>query len=171
MSIFNEAYITELFFNKKKKEVKKQPPKEESYSGKCTKVEVTSSNKSIFDRLYDHEALTAEGMIIANDQDLEKVNNWFRINSKCNASNVNIYIIKGKAMNTFYHLTGDNAYKDDLTIVCIDWVEHNAKSLYKGVWRWFSDVVDNNARREIAVNNPYYDHYYSIYYGNIGNKD
>ena len=35
----------------------------------------------------------------------------------------------------------------------------------------FSDVVDNNAKREIAKGNHYYDHYHSIYYGDIGIKD
>lgn len=170
MSIFNEAYITE-FFNRKKKEVKKQPPKEESYSGKCTKVEVSSSNKALFDRLYNNEALCAEGLAIKDETDLEKVNKWFRTNSKCKASNVDIYIIKGKVMNDFYHLTDDNAYGDDFTIVCIDWIKSGVNTPYKGSWRWFSDVVDNNARREIYKDNPHYDHYHSIYYGDIGNKD
>ena len=74
-------------------------------------------------------------------------------------------------MNSFYHLTGDNAYSDDLTIVCIDWINSNVTSPYKGRWRWFSDVVDNNAKREIAKGNHHYDHYHSIYYGDIGIKD
>ena len=170
MSIFNESYITE-FFGRKKKENKEPPKKAESYSGKYTRVDVSASDKSTFDRLYKNEALTAEGMKIADESDLEAVNNWFRSYSKCSASNVEIYIIKGKAMNSFYHLTGDNAYSDDLTIVCIDWINSKVTSPYKGRWRWFSDVVDNNAKREIAKGNHYYDHYHSIYYGDIGIKD
>ena len=169
MSIFNESYINE-FFSRKKKEKKEPPKKAESYSGKYTRVDVSASDKSTFDRLYKNEALTAEGVNI-NDGNLEVINKWYRTNSMCNASNVNIYIIKGKAMNSFYHLTGDNAYDDDLTIVCIDWVESKAKDPYKGAWRWFSDVVDNNAKREIAKGNHHYDHYHSIYYGDIGIKD
>lgn len=171
MSIFNEAYITEFFGRKKKEEKKKEPPKAESYSGKYTKVEVSASDKSTFDRLYENEALTAEGVKINDDSTLETINKWYRTNSMCSASNVDIYIIKGKAMNTFYHLTGDNAYPDDLTIVCIDWIKSKAKDPYKGSWRWFSDVVDNNAKREIAKGNHHYDHYHSIYYGDIGIKD
>ena len=170
MSIFNESYITE-FFGIKKKEKKEPPKKAESYSGKYTRVDVSASDKSTFDRLYKNEALTAEGMKIADESDLEAVNNWFRTYSKCSASNVEIYIIKGKAMNSFYHLTGDNAYSDDLSIVCIDWVNSKVTSPYKGRWRWFSDVVDNNAKREIAKGNHHYDHYHSIYYGDIGIKD
>ena len=169
MSIFNESYITE-FFGRKKKEKKEPPKKAESYSGKYTRVDVSASDKSTFDRLYKNEALTAEGMKIADDT-LEVVNKWYRTNSMCNASNVNIYIIKGKVMNSFYHLTGDNAYSDDITIVCIDWIESKAKDPYKGAWRWFSDVVDNNAKREIAKGNHHYDHYHSINYGDIGIKD
>lgn len=171
MSIFNEAYITEFFGRKKKEEKKKEPPKAESYSGKYTKVEVSASDKSTFDRLYKNEALTAEGVKIEGESDLEAINKWFRTNSKSNASNVDIYIIKGKNMNSFYHLTGNNAYPDDFTIVCIDWINSNVTSPYKGKWRWFSDVVDNNARREIAKGNHHYDHYHSIYYGDIGIKD
>lgn len=170
MSIFNESYITE-FFGRKKKEKKETPKKAESYSGKYTRVDVSASDKSTFDRLYKNEALTAEGMKIADESDLEAVNNWFRSYSKCSASNVEIYIIKGKTMNSFYHLTGDNAYSDDLTIVCIDWINSKVTSPYKGRWRWFSDVVDNNAKREIAKGNHHYDHYHSIYYGDIGIKD
>ena len=169
MSIFNESYITE-FFGRKKKEKKEPPKKAESYSGKYTRIDVSASDKSIFNRLYKNEALTAEGVNI-NDGNLEVINKWYRTNSMCSASNVNIYIIKGKVMNSFYHLTGDNAYSDDLTIVCIDWIESKAKDPYKSSWRWFSDVVDNNAKREIAKGNHHYDHYHSIYYGDIGIKD
>lgn len=171
MSIFNEAYITEFFGRKREKKEKKEPPKAESYSGKYTKVEVSASDKSTFDRLYKNEALTAEGVKIVDESNLEAINKWFRTNSKSNASNVDIYIIKGKVMNSFYHLTGENAYPDDFTIVCIDWINSNVTSPYKGKWRWFSDVVDNNAKREIAKGNHYYDHYTSIYYGDIGIKD
>ena len=123
---------------------------------------MSASDKSTFDRLYNHDALCAEGLRIADESDLEAVNNWFRTSSKCNARNVNIYIIKGKTMNSFYYLTGDNAYPDDLTIVCIDWVECGVSSPHKGVWRWFSNVVDNNAKREIAKGNHHYDNYPSI---------
>lgn len=170
MSIIRKEYINE-FFGIKKKEKKVSPTKTESYSGKYTKIDVSSSDKSTFDRLYKNEALTAEGMKIVDKSDLEMVNKWFRTNSKCSANNVDIYVIKGKAMNDFYHLTGDNAYPDDLTIVCIDWLNSNVTSPYKGKWRFFSDVVDNNAKREIANGNHYYDHYHSIYYGDIGIKD
>lgn len=174
MAIFSEAAICEIFKLKKKKPKTSDKPSSSNrkdYSGKYTKIEVNSANSSIFDRLYNNEALTAEGMEIKSDDSLEKINNWFRTNSQCDASNVDIFVIRGKAMNDNYHLTDDNRYDDDFTIVCIDWVKAGCKSPYKGGWRWFSDVVDNNARREIAKKNPYYDHYNSIYYGNIGNKD
>ena len=104
MSIFNESYITEFFGRKKKEEKKKEPPKAESYSGKYTKVEVPASDKSTFNRLYKNEALTAEGVKIEGESDLEAINKWFRTNSKSNASNVDIYIIKGKSMNSFFYL-------------------------------------------------------------------
>jgi len=76
-------------------------------------------------------------------------------------------------MNKIYNLTGDNKYGNNLGILAIDWVDviEKSKYRYKGQWRWFSDVVDNNAKREIAKGNPSYDHYHSIYYGDIGIKD
>jgi hypothetical protein len=75
-------------------------------------------------------------------------------------------------MNDFYHLTTDNKYpENNFKILCIDWITAGVRSPFKSKWRWFSDVVDNNAKREIAKRNPYYKHYNSIYYGDIGFED
>ena len=110
-------------------------------------------------------------MFIKDQNDCDKIAEWFRRNNKCKSSTLNIYNIPAKIMNNFYHLTGDNKYNDDMHICCIDWIEAKVDNPYKSNWRWFSDVVDNNAKREIAKKNPYYKHYYSIYYGNIGFED
>lgn len=171
--IIRISNLNEAFFKKSSnKKSEKIENKKESYEGTFTRVDVTASSKSIFDTLYNHEALTAEGISIKDDSDLEKINKWFRENSKCTAKNINIYIITGKAMNDFYHLTGDNKYPNsNYHIVCIDWSAANCKEPYKGSWRWFSDVVDNNAKREIVKGNKHYNHYNSKYYGNIGIED
>lgn len=69
-------------------------------------------------------------------------------------------------MNTTYHLTTDNRYPDDLEILFIDWSNFGrgfSASKHKGNFRYFSDVVDNNARREIRKNNPHYKNYHSLY--------
>lgn len=64
-----------------------------------------------------------------------------------------VYIIKGALMNKKYNLTGDNRYFDDLTIICIklediENVNELAIPRFQIGDRWFTDIVDNNARRE-----------------------
>ena len=69
-------------------------------------------------------------------------------------------------MNAYYHLSDDNQYPNDLGIFFIDWSNFDRSfkaSEYKGNFRYFSDVVDNNARREIRKNNPHYKNYHSLY--------
>ena len=63
------------------------------------------------------------------------------------------YIISGNTMNNVYHLTGINAYPNDLTIVSIKLEDmENAMAVaiprFQIGARWFDDIVDNNARRE-----------------------
>lgn len=63
------------------------------------------------------------------------------------------YIISGKTMNEAYHLTGDNAYSDDLTIVSVklEDMEEPSKIVTKRFEvgaRWFDDIVGNNLRIE-----------------------
>ena len=63
----------------------------------------------------------------------------------CGAEGAKGYVTTGKVMNEICHLTGNNAYPDDLTIFSID--------KYKGlaimfVARWLDDIVSNNADRE-----------------------
>ena len=181
----NRTYLTEFKsiigkFNKKKdidKSKNKDDVKDDNSMGKYELHRVSASDNATFERLYHNEALTAEGVtLVDNDEEdmniLAKFNSWFRSNNDCSKSKtVKFYIILGKDMNNHYHLTGYNKYKDNIHILCIDWVDAGVKDPFKGNWRWFSDVVDNNAKREIAKGNHFYDHYISIYYGPIGIKD
>lgn len=170
----NRTYLTE-FRSIIGKMIEKK--KDEDWLNKYEIHRVSASDNATFERLYNNEALTAEGVTLAdNDKDdmqiLYQFNEWFRTNNDYYGSKpVKFYIILGKNMNSHYHLTGNNSYKDTLHILCIDWIDVGVKSPYKANWRWFSDVVDNNARREIASGNSFYDHYKSIYYGDIGIKD
>lgn len=65
------------------------------------------------------------------------------------------YVISGKLMNESYHLTGTNAYPNDVTIVCMkngEDIEVNSAlciQRFEFGGRWFDDIVDNNARREL----------------------
>ena len=172
MAIFNEGYIKD-FFNKKKKEDTKYNKESDKINEnkKANVINVKLFDKNIFDKLYHNEALTAEGIII-KDNNCDIIEKWFRERNNCTSNNLNMYIITGKVMNDFYHLTTDNKYpENNFKILCIDWITAGVRSPFKSKWRWFSDVVDNNAKREIAKRNPYYKHYNSIYYGDIGFED
>lgn len=55
------------------------------------------------------------------------------------------YVISGKTMNDICHLTGTNAYPDDLTIFAIK--EYKGLAIQFGA-RWMYDIVANNGDRE-----------------------
>lgn len=117
-----------------------------------------------FDHLYNTEAFCGEGLR-KTDENIERlVNDISKI--KGHPNTIHFYYCTGKDMNTTYHLTTDNRYPDDLEILFIDWSNFGrgfSASKHKGNFRYFSDVVDNNARREIRKNNPHYKNYHSLY--------
>lgn len=55
------------------------------------------------------------------------------------------YVVKGKVMNDICHLTGSNAYPEDLDIFAID--KYKGLAMLVGA-RWMTDIIDNNANRE-----------------------
>jgi hypothetical protein len=55
------------------------------------------------------------------------------------------YVTTGKTMNEICHLTGTNAYPDDLTIFSIK--DFKGLAFQVGA-RWMDDIIENNARRE-----------------------
>ena len=55
------------------------------------------------------------------------------------------YVTTGKVMNEICHLTGNNAYPDDLTIFSIK--DFKGLAIQFGA-RWMWDIVANNADRE-----------------------
>ena len=124
------------------------------------------ASSSDLDYLYKVEAYCAEG--VSNPGSDDTANVFCKHFAKCNgvASNIQMYYCFGKDLNKYYHLTGDNTYPDKLGIFFIDW-SNFSKDFdvvgHKGKFRYFSDVVDNNARREIRKNNPHYKNYHSLY--------
>ena len=124
------------------------------------------ASSSDFEHLYKTEAYCAEGLEKPNSDSTAEV--FVNAFSKYNgvASHINFYYCLGKDLNKYYHLTGDNTYPNNLGIFFIDWSNFSkdfAASEHKGKFRYFSDVVDNNARREIRKNNPHYKNYHSLY--------
>ena len=63
----------------------------------------------------------------------------------CGAEGAKGYVTKGKVMNEICHLTGSNAYPDDLTIFSID--KYKGLAIMFGA-RWMDDIISNNADRE-----------------------
>ena len=105
-------------------------------------IKVEANDNNTFKYLYDKWAITWEGLI---EEDFSiALREVFEQDAP---DQVMIgYLIKGKDMNEHYKLTGDNKYSDDLNIFAI--ADYGYKlALHYGA-RWFTDIVDNNERRE-----------------------
>lgn len=98
--------------------------------------------------LYDDSALTITGLKVDSIPDFVK---W--VESYTKLLRRRAYIVSGKVMNTYWGLTGDNAYADDLNLVAIklsDIADYSKIVLphFQVGGRWFDDIVDNNRRHE-----------------------
>lgn len=105
----------------------------------------TDINVALLDSLYKDSSLTLEGLDLSS---LDAYANY--LNDVCGLKdNAVFHIISGEVMNDVYDLYGDNAYPDDLHIVCIK-LECLKKPMaivtkrFEFGGRWFDDVVDNN---------------------------
>lgn len=102
-----------------------------------------------FQEFYEGCALTFEGMV---PEEAKLYVDFFR-NITTVDDSVDGYIVRGAQMNREYHLHGTNAYSDDLNILVLPLemfasVSRIAIPRMEIGGRWFSDIVDNNARRE-----------------------
>ncbi|MDY2735827.1 hypothetical protein [Intestinibacter sp.] len=86
--------------------------------------------------LNDCSAMTWEGLI---EEDFGAALDM------CGAEGAKGYVTKGKVMNEICHLTGSNAYPDDLTIFSID--KYKGLAIMVGA-RWMDDILSSNADRE-----------------------
>ena len=104
------------------------------------------TTKVQLDALYKQSALTWEGLSTDEDN-LKAVIDWLDRNGAIveNEKPI-IHIIKGEFMNEVYGLTDNNAYDDDLSIVCVTNIKQMAIMIarFEVGGRWFDDVVDNN---------------------------
>ena len=64
---------------------------------------------------------------------------------RCGVEGAKGYVTTGKVMNEICHLTGNNAYPDDLTIFSID--KFKGLAIMVGA-RWMDDILSSNADRE-----------------------
>lgn len=112
-------------------------------------INVTS--KAQLEALYNQSALTWEGLTAA-EENFEAVMDWLvNLGAVIDGKEPTFHIITGEFMNAIYGLKGSNAYADILTIVSVTDINQTKIALARfGVGgRWFSDIVDNNARREV----------------------
>ena len=86
--------------------------------------------------LNDCSAMTWEGLI---EEDFGAALDM------CGAEGAKGYVTTGKVMNEICHLTGSNAYPDDLTIFSID--KFKGLAIRVGA-RWMDDILSSNADRE-----------------------
>ena len=95
--------------------------------------------------------MTIEGLL---EDSIGEYVNWTA--ERCdgfNTGEILVYVITGSVMNDYYNLTGNNAYPDDLTLVAIPlkYMNNTSKVAIPRMAigaRWFTDIVDNNVRRE-----------------------
>ena len=112
-------------------------------------IKVTTREQ--LDALYKDWSLTIEGLA-PDEENLKELLAWVKELTPLKREDV--YVIDGSLMNREYGLTGDNAYPEtDCTLVCVklaDMERPNAVIIprFHIGGRWFTDVVDNNARRE-----------------------
>ena len=112
-------------------------------------IKVTT--KAQLDELYKDWSLTIEGLS-PEEKNLKELLDWVKELTPIKREDV--YTVEGSVMNREYHLTGTNAYPDtDCTLVCVKLadMEHPKKvsiPRFQIGGRWFTDIVDNNARRE-----------------------
>lgn len=92
--------------------------------------------KEQFDFLYENWAMTWEGL---------RADDFGVALEMTGGKDAKGYLISGKDMNKHYGLTGDNAYPDDLNIFAV--YPFKGLAIQYGA-RWFTDIVDNNARRQ-----------------------
>ena len=86
--------------------------------------------------LYNCSAMTWEGLAEESFEEALEM---------CGQEDAKGYVTKGKVMNEICHLSGGNAYPNDLNIFSID--KFKGLAMMVGA-RWMDDIIDNNAWRE-----------------------
>lgn len=109
---------------------------------------ITLENSDKFNEFYEKSALTFVGMI---PEEAQLYVDYFKENNVTVNEEIDGYIYTGKMMNEKYHLTGENAYPEDLHILTIptEAFDPGVCTVRFGLaGRWFDDIVDNKKARE-----------------------
>jgi len=113
-------------------------------------IMVNEFDEDLFDSFYEGSALTFLGMV---PEEAQNYLDYFKDYTDVD-DNVQCYIVSGSAMNDGYGLRGSNRYPDDLHIFIVPLeafgdVGKIAIPRFQIGGRWFDDVVDNNARKNM----------------------
>ena len=112
---------------------------------------INVSTKEQLDALYKQSALTWEGLT-TDEENLNAVKEWLAEHGAIlEGTEPTFHIITGELMNDAYGLMGSNAYPEDLSIVAVTDIQQTKVMIarFEVGGRWFDDIVDNNARREL----------------------
>ena len=114
------------------------------------KINVINVDGSILKELISNSALTIEGLTLDSIKDFV---GWIEEHTPLKRKDV--YVTKGSLANAEWHLTGRNAYPDDLNLVSVklDDMENFKKIVmtrFQIDGRWMDDIYDNNIRRHVA---------------------
>lgn len=105
------------------------------------------NSREELDYLYNYAALTAVGISEESFNDFMDI-----LKENTTVYRQRMFIISGKFMNQEYGLTGRNAYKDTLHIASVSLEDFDEEPMilkrFNYGWKWFNDIVDNNARRQ-----------------------
>lgn len=128
-----------------------KPPNERSKKmKKLTLVKVPENRVDEFlDKFFCSSAFTFEGIDITDKKGNKELEKALREAGYENEE-ILTYWFNGAEMNKKYHLTGSNAYPDDLTFLVIPHFYNPIFKMSVGA-RWFDDIVDNNARRQAEI--------------------
>ena len=111
----------------------------------------TVNNLETLDELYDCSAFTVVGAGGPLDEWMNGINKSLK--ERGIGTVEEFYTFNGSQMNKRYHLTGNNAYNNDLTFLAfkLDGLNISKLAMFKLDFgaRWFDDIVDNNAHREL----------------------
>ena len=112
---------------------------------------INIKTKEELNSLYDSNAIVAIGIVEESAADFY---DWLKNDCEVKFKDDKVYVFTGRSMNEAYTLTGDNAYKSDLTFIAVsfDSIKNQGKLPVKRLElasfvKWFDDIVDNNRLR------------------------
>lgn len=105
-----------------------------------------------FDRFFSESVLTYVGLDIHSSEAKKHFPEFEELIKKFEYPHdeVILYYVTGGTMNSFFGYTGDNAYREDATIVFLPGMKNTLfKIASKG--RWFDDVIASNLIKQNAI--------------------